>query len=104
MLVGTMRTTLALLLAAALAAAPPPRAGAQPADGGAKVRAIGDEYLATLTDDSLYLRLKQGRPLDRLPDLSLARAEARAQKASGWLARLDAIPESGLPEEDRLSR
>jgi uncharacterized protein (DUF885 family) len=100
-----MRLFAAVLLVVALpgrmlaAEAQPTAAGA-----GAEVRAIGAEYLARLTDDSLFLRLKQGLPIDHLPNLSLAHAEARAQMASALLARLEAVPEAGLEDEDRLSR
>jgi uncharacterized protein (DUF885 family) len=74
------------------------------ADPGAAVRDIGAQYLADLTEESLYLRLKNGLPIERLPDLSQARAEARGQRAAALRARLLAVPETGLPEEDQLSR
>ena len=103
MLGATMRLNTALLLALPLFVTVA-SAEAQPAGPGAEVRAVGAAYLASLVEDSLFLRMKQGSPVEHLPDLSLARAEARAKKASALLARLEAVPETGLEDEDRLSR
>jgi uncharacterized protein (DUF885 family) len=94
----------AAALAASLCGALATLAGAEtPASATAAVRAIGAEYLDWAAEDSLFLRLKQGLPIDRLPDASLARAEARAERARAMLARLEAIPAAELSLEDRLS-
>jgi uncharacterized protein (DUF885 family) len=71
---------------------------------GDEVRAVGAEYLAALSEDSLFLRLKTGLPIERFPDLSLAHAEARGRQAEVLLARLAAVPDAALEGEDRLSR
>jgi uncharacterized protein (DUF885 family) len=91
----------AAALAAALCGALAMPAGAEtPA---AAVRALGAEYLEWASEDNLFLRLKQGLPVERLPDASLARAEARAARARALLKRLEAIPTGELPLEDLLS-
>src|SRR5262245_38725202 len=95
-----MNRTWRLLLAGAVLLARSTSA----ADPGSEVRAVGEAYIALLTEDSLYLQLKNGLPIERLPDLSLARAEERARKAGALAARLAAVPEAGLAEEDLLSR
>ena len=94
----------AAALAASLCGAFATLSGAEtPGKGAAAVRAIGAEYLAWSAEESLFLRLKQGLPIDRLPDASLARAEARAERARALLSRLEAIATAELPLEDLLS-
>jgi uncharacterized protein (DUF885 family) len=88
-----------------LASAQPPTmdASAQTPDAGKTVRAIGADYLEWAAEESPFLRLKQGLPIERLPDVSQANAERRAQEARKLLARLEAVPVDALSGEDRLS-
>jgi uncharacterized protein (DUF885 family) len=90
-----------LLLACSLPSTIPAAALAASGD---EVRAVGAEYLAALSEDSLFLRLKAGLRIERFPDLSLAHAEVRGRQAAALLARLEAVPDAGLEAEDRLSR
>ena len=83
---------------AMLASAQPPTI-----DAGATVRAVGAEYLEWASEESPFLRLKQGLPIDRLPDVSAASAERRASGAQALLARLEAVRAGELQGEDRLS-
>jgi len=78
-------------------------ATADPGQAGAAVRAIGARYLEWAGAESPSLRLKQGLPIERLPDVSLANAERRAEEARTLLARLEAVPAGALAGEDRLS-
>lgn len=98
------RAGLTLLCALLASYSVPAPAQAPAADPGAAVRAVGADYLAALTRESLFLQQKQGLPVDALPELTIAQAERRAATAATLLARLDAIPEAGLAEEDQLSR
>lgn len=89
-----------LTLGAVVPPSPAERAGA----AGAQVRAIGAEYLQALAEDSLSLRFRLGLPIDGLPEVTLAHAEAQAQRAASLLARLEAIASADLAAEDALSR
>ena len=91
---------LVLLVAAATSAAPGSASSSQP---GEAVRAVGAQYLKALTDESLFLQLRQGLPISRLPDVTPAGVESRASKARSLLDRLEAIPSAGIEEEDMLS-
>jgi uncharacterized protein (DUF885 family) len=72
-------------------------------DAAPPVSLIGEEYLQLLSEDSLFLRLKRGLVVDRLPDLSPARAEARVARAQALLSRLEELPEASLAGEERWS-
>ncbi len=104
-LVALPPSALRVAIVALLATLAAPRP-AQPVtdEAAAAVRAVGALYLELASEDSLFLRLKQGLPIDRLPETSLARAEERAARARALVARLEAVPEARLQAEDRLSR
>ncbi|HEY2945599.1 MAG TPA: DUF885 domain-containing protein, partial [Vicinamibacteria bacterium] len=92
--------------AAALAAvslAIPMATGAARSPSSQAVAEAGDAYLDLLKRDSLYLRMKFGLPIDRLPDISLAKEEADARFATGLLTRLEAVRPSELSEDETLS-
>lgn len=93
-------TTPVLLVAAVTTAALSSASSSQPRE---TISTVGAEYLEALTEESLFLQLRQGLPLSRLPDVTLAGAEGRARKARSLLDRLEAIPRAGLEEEDLLS-
>jgi len=67
------------------------------------VAEAGEAYLDFLKQDSLYLRMKFGLPIDRLPDISLAKEEADARFAARWLTRLGEVRPSDLDEDEALS-
>src|SRR5712691_6158463 len=67
------------------------------------VAEAGEAYLDFLKEDSLYLRMKFGLPIDRLPDISLAKEEADARFAARWLTRLGEVRPSDLDEDETLS-
>jgi len=67
------------------------------------VGAVGDAYLDWMKQDSLFLRMKFGLPIERLPDVSLAKDESDAARAAALLARLDAVVPSQLSQEETLS-
>ncbi len=54
--------------------------------------------------ESIYLRLQSGLPVEHLPDLSFAKAEAETALARQALADLDRIDATGLAHEEELSR
>ena len=95
----------AVILAAAVTGAPGPPS-TQPAralTGGAIVRDVGATYLRALSEESLFLKLRQGMPISRLPDITLAGVETRSRNARRLLERLESVPAAGLDEEDVLS-
>lgn len=67
------------------------------------IGAVGDAYLDWMKQDSLFLRLKFGLPIERLPDVSLAKDESDAARAAALLARLDAVVPAQLSQEEALS-
>jgi len=67
------------------------------------VAEAGEAYLDFLKQDSLYLRMKFGLPIDRLPEISLAKEEADARFAARWLTRLGKVRPSDLEEDETLS-
>lgn len=52
---------------------------------------------------SFSAQIKYSRPIERLPDLSLAGEERRAAKARAWLDTLATIPRDGLTEQEQVS-
>jgi hypothetical protein len=77
-----MRSSLPLALLPALAvftaASAPPAAPAS----SLLLRETGERSLEFLIQDSLFLRVKLGRRVERLPDLSLGHSRARAAEAA----------------------
>lgn len=53
--------------------------------------------------ESIPAQLKYSRPIERLPDVTLAGDEARAVRARALLDSLNAIPRESLTEQDRVS-
>jgi uncharacterized protein (DUF885 family) len=91
-----------LILAAAILAFAAP-ASAAPADDLAKLMA--DFYAWELREDPVTATSLGVRDYDdRIQDISLAADDRRAGEAAAFLARLDAIPESGLGAADRANR
>ena len=88
---------------AALAVAIVTALGADRSPSSRTVAAVGEEYLDFLKQDSLYLRMKFGLPIDRLPDVSLAKEEADARLAARWLTRLGEARTADLTEDETLS-
>ena len=88
---------LALASFAALAADPPATATS------AAVRRAADEYWQFLARESVTIRTREGLPVDRLPDVSLAHAEANAAFGKSLLAGLASVKESELAHEDALT-
>jgi uncharacterized protein (DUF885 family) len=89
----------ALVLAGALSLA----TGAARTPSSRAVAEVGEDYLDFMKQDSLYLRMKFGLPIDRLPDISLAKEEADARRAARWLTRLADVRPADLTEDETLS-
>lgn len=84
-------------------AATPTETPEAPGSPAARLDALAEEYWQRLLDESPALRLKEGLPVTRLPDVSYEHAEASAAWARGFLERLEAIDpatfdEAGDPE------
>jgi len=87
----------------AVSLATPMAMGAARSPSSQAVAEAGDAYLGFLKQDSLYLRMRFGLPIDRLPDISLAKEEADARFATGLLTRLEAVRPPELSEDETLS-
>jgi uncharacterized protein (DUF885 family) len=68
------------------------------------VAALADELAKFRLQRSPMLRLRQGLPVERLPDLSLAQAQRDAAFGRSFLDRLRRIDQKGLSHEDWLTR
>src|SRR5688500_4674501 len=90
-----------LALAAALAIATPAQAG--PAED---FKALADEYWAFVLRESPTFASSLGhRQYDaQLGDISLVAEDRRVAQAERFLARLNAIPDSGLSAADRANK
>ena len=90
-----------LTVAAALLLAPP--ALAQDANNADEVTAIMDEVWAYQLDQSPVLAASLGMadPEGRVADAGLEAADARAEKAAAWLARLDRVDPATLTPSQR---
>ena len=86
------------LATSAVRAADPPAAAAS-----AAVRRAADEYWQFLARESVTIRVREGLPVDRLPDVSLAHAEANAAFGKSLLAGLASVKDSELAHEDALT-
>jgi uncharacterized protein (DUF885 family) len=92
---------LSVAAVAALAVAAPALAG--PAED---FKALTDEYWAfVLRENPIFASTIGHREHDdRLDDISLAAEDRRIAQAAQLLARLDAIPDAGLPAADRVNK
>jgi uncharacterized protein (DUF885 family) len=86
---------LACLAATATPGAPTPSARS--------VQEVGDAYLEHLKQESPFLRLKFGLPVEKLPEVSLEDEQRQAAFAAGLLARLDGANPAELDHEQALS-
>jgi uncharacterized protein (DUF885 family) len=88
-------------------ASPTPRAAAPavPAAGSPTriVREAGAAYTAYLEQHDIGLRIKQGLPLEEMPEVSLAAARRDAAFGRALLARLGTVGEAELSDEDAIS-
>ncbi len=71
--------------------------------GSAALKAIQDDYWKHQLEESLYLRLKFGLPVQKLPDNSYAEAKKEAAFAQAILNRLKKIDPAGLSTEESIS-
>jgi len=93
-----------LVTAAALMSLAPSQGATRTATPSSRiVEDVGAAYLDWLKQDSLFLRLKFGLPIERLPDVSLAKEESDAAQAGALLARLGPVVPSDLSHEETLS-
>ena len=92
---------LSVAAATALAVATPALAG--PAED---FKALTEEYWAfVLRENPIFAStLGHREEDDRLDDISLAAEDRRIAQAAQFLARLDAIPDAGLPAADRVNK
>src|SRR5262245_46123644 len=69
----------------------------------AELKAIADDYWKHQLDESLYLRLKFGLPIEKLPDISPEGEKKETDFAQSILDRLTKINATTLNDEDSIS-
>ena len=67
------------------------------------VENAGDTYFGWLKDDSLYIRMRLGLPIERLPDVSPAKLQSDAARAGSLRKSLEGLDLGTLDHEDALS-
>lgn len=72
-------------------------------EGSARLQEVADEYWQFLQNESLTLRLRQGLPVDRLPEISLQKSQANAAFGQSLSRKLEPLRESDLSHEEQLS-
>jgi uncharacterized protein (DUF885 family) len=81
-----------------------PAAGTRPESPSSRiVRDIGDAFFAWMKEDSLYLQVRLGLRVERLPEISLAKAGKDAAKAEALLDQLQKVKPEELSHEEELS-
>lgn len=73
------------------------------ADATAALRQLADDIWASYLDNSTYLRLQEGLPIERFEDMSLEQYHADQQRAAQFRDRLAGIDSSPLDENDRIT-
>jgi uncharacterized protein (DUF885 family) len=71
--------------------------------GSADLKAIADDYWKHQLDESLYLRLKFGLPIEKLPDISPEGEKKDTDFAQSILDRLTKIDAKTLTDEDSIT-
>lgn len=77
-------------------------APAPPADDAQLLAEVTDGWWRYLLAHDVYLQVKYGEPIERLPELSLARARERSEVARRHLERLAAVDAERLSHEGRV--
>ena len=85
------------------AATAAPAAGAAPGTAAAVLATIAADYWRHELDDDFYIRMREGLPIERLPDLSPEYAEKEAAWARTLRERLARIDEATLTHGDWLT-
>lgn len=78
-------------------------AGAKPAARSEVLQKAADDYWSFLENESLAIRVEEGLPVDRLPDLSFERSQANGAFGKSLLARLEPLRERSLTHEEVLT-
>ena len=78
-------------------------AAQEPASGSAIVKKAADDYWRFLETESLAIRVREGLPVDRMPDVSLAHSQANAAFGQTLLAALAPVAEDRLDHADALT-
>ena len=78
-------------------------AAGKPAAGSAVLQKAADDYWSFLENESLAIRVREGLPVDRMPDISLAHSEANAAFGKALLATLAPLDEGRLNHEETLT-
>ena len=81
-----------------------PSTGTRPESPSSRiVQEVGDAAFAWMKEDSVYLRVRLGLRVERLPEITLAKAEKDAARAEAMLAQLRKVRPEELSHEEELS-
>jgi len=73
------------------------------ATGSAVLQKAADDYWKFLQTESLAIRVREGLPVDRMPDVSFAHSQANAAFGESLLSALAPVAESDLGHEETLT-
>jgi uncharacterized protein (DUF885 family) len=74
-----------------------------PSKSSQTLQKAADDYWAFLEKEQADIRLREGLPVDRLPDVSLAHAQANAAFGKGVLDRLSSVKAGELSHDEELT-
>jgi uncharacterized protein (DUF885 family) len=74
-----------------------------PSKSSQTLQKAADDYWAFLEKERADIRLREGLPVDRLPDVSLAHAQANAAFGKGVLDRLSSVKAAELSHDEELT-
>jgi uncharacterized protein (DUF885 family) len=73
------------------------------ADAAAQLAALADDVWADQVENSTYLRLQEGLPIEKFEDLTLEHYHSDIRKTAGFRARLSEIDPSTLGSDDLIT-
>jgi uncharacterized protein (DUF885 family) len=99
----TTKLKLFVLVAIPLLFASPGAAAEKPASPSAVLQKAADDYWSLLQTESLAIRVREGLPVDRMPDISFEHSEANAAFGKSLLTRLAPLAGKRLSHEEALT-
>jgi uncharacterized protein (DUF885 family) len=99
----TTKWKLSVLAVIPLLFVSPGAASEKPASPSAVLQKAADDYWSFLETESLAIRVREGLPVDRMPDISFEHSKSNAAFGKSLVSRLAPLAASGLSHEEALT-